>query len=151
MTLSDTRSVSFIDLMLTVASYFSLNIRPTEREVKSTSMSIHNDFFFVSNLQSVDFSSPSSKPLTVPDQILRHADLTYFTFRFIVSTATVDICAPISYLSLEFLFRLPQSFINSIFSSTVLLDIPADLSVVTTPPPPPTTYRGSQIQTREFF
>ena len=52
-TLSDIPSVSFSDLMLTVTSYFSLNTESAERETKATSISIHNIFFFVSNLQGV--------------------------------------------------------------------------------------------------
>ena len=115
-TLSDRPSVSFSYLMLTVTSYFGLNTGSAEREAEATFISIHNDFFLVSNLQGVEFSDPSGKPITLLDQIRRPADLAYFNFRSVVSAATIDIRTLISSLSLEFLLRLPKSLSTSISS-----------------------------------
>ena len=106
--------------MSTVTSYFGLNTGSAEREAEATSISIHNDVFLVSNLQGVEFSDPSGKPITLPDQIRRPADLSSFTFRSVVSAATVDIRTPISSLSLEFLLRLPKSLSTSISSPTYI-------------------------------
>ena len=105
MTLFDTPSTTFSDLMSTVQSYFVLNTGSAERVAEATSISIHISFFLVSNLQGVVFSDTFGKPITVLDQILRHVEFAYFTFRSVISTATVDICSPTSSLSLEFLLR----------------------------------------------
>ena len=82
MTLSDTPSVSFSDLVSTVASYFSLNTGSTEREVETASINIRNAFFLVSNLQGVGFSDVSCKPLTIqdPDRYPANLTLLYFSF-----------------------------------------------------------------------
>ena len=94
MTLSDTPSVSVSDLMSTVASYFGLNTASAERLADTTTIDIRYDFFLVSNLQSVGVCDISGKPITIPDPARRPANLSYFTFRFIVSTAMVDIRDP---------------------------------------------------------
>ena len=124
MTLSDIPSVFFSDLMSTVASYFGLNIGSAKREAETAAIDIRNAFFLFSNLQGVDFSDVSGKPITIPDPVRCSADLTYFTFRFVVSAATVDIRAPASSLFLEFSLRLPQSLSTSASSSTVLINPP---------------------------
>ena len=86
MTLSDTPSISFSDLMSTVASYFGLNTGSTEREAETADINIRNDFFLFSNLQGVDFSDVSGRPLTIPDPACCPADLTYLlTFLFVLS------------------------------------------------------------------
>ena len=70
----------------------------------------------------------------VPEPDRCPVDLTYFTFRFIVSAAAIDTHAPASFLSRVFLFRLPQSLSTSIYNSDTLPDTPVDLSLVTIPP-----------------
>ena len=84
MTLSDTSSVSFSDLMSTVSSYFGLNTGSAKREAEFTIISIHNAFFLVSNPQGVGFWDVSVKSLTIPDLARHPADLTYFTFLSVV-------------------------------------------------------------------
>ena len=92
MNLSNTSSVSFSDLISTIASYFGLNTRSAERERDGNYCHYYlYRFFLYFNLQGVGFSEISSKSLIFLDPSCRHADLTYFTFYSIVSTATVDI------------------------------------------------------------
>ena len=136
MTLSDTSSVSFSDLMSIEAPYLGLNTGSAEWEVKTAGTDIRTAFSFVSNLQCVGFSDVSGKPITILDSDRRHADLTYFTFRSVVPTATVDIRAPASYLSLAFSLYLPQSLSTSASISAVVIKLPASPALVTTPPKP---------------
>ena len=72
-------------------------------------MDIRNAFSLVSYLQCVGFSDVSSKLITIPNPDRRPADLTYFTFRSVVSAARVDIRALASSLFLKFSLLLPQS------------------------------------------
>ena len=141
MNLSDNPSVSFSDLMSTVASHFGLNTGSAEREAETTAMSIHNTSFLVSNLQSVGFSDVSVKPLTIPDPDRRPANLTYFLFRSVVSATTVDISAPASSLSLAFSLRLPQSLIVSASNSAAVTKTPTAPVLISTP----LIYRGSNF------
>ena len=62
-TLSDTPSISFNDLISTIASYVGLNIGSAESETKVTFISIHH----TSNLHGVSFSDVFSKPFMVLD------------------------------------------------------------------------------------
>ena len=104
-TLSDTPSVSFSDLLSTVSLYFGYSTEFTEREAQATAISIHNIFLLFSNLQSVAFSNLNGKSLTISNFAHCPADLTYFTFRSIVSAAAIDFRVPTSSLFLEFSFR----------------------------------------------
>ena len=88
MTLSDNPSVSFSDIMSTVASNFGLNTGSAEWEVETTAIDIRNDFFRVSNMQGVGFPDVSGKPITIPDPTRCPENLTYFTFCSIVSILT---------------------------------------------------------------
>ena len=63
MTLSDIQSVSFSDLMSTVASHFGLNTGSAEREAETACIDIHNALFLVSNVQGVEFSVSQVSPL----------------------------------------------------------------------------------------
>ena len=58
--------------------------------------------FLVPNLQGVGFFDSSGKLLDVSDLDNRPADLTYFTFRSVVTAADIDDRAPHTLLSLEF-------------------------------------------------
>lgn len=96
--------------MTTVASYFFLNMGSTEREAEAAITCIRSDFFRVANLQGIGFADVSKKPIQVPDPDKRPADLTYFIFRFVVSAVATTKRTLDKYLSLEFSFRLPQTF-----------------------------------------
>ena len=66
MNFSDTPSVSFSDLMSTVASNFGLNTGSAEREAETAGIDIRNALSLVSNFQGVGFSDISGKPITIP-------------------------------------------------------------------------------------
>ena len=136
MNLSDTPSVSFSDLMSTVVSYFGFNTGSAEREAKTTTISIRNTFPLVSNLQEVDFSNLSGKIITILNPACRPADLTYFTFRSVVSATSVNIHAPASSLSLEFYLRLPQTLRASASNYAAIIKTPTVPALVTIPPKP---------------
>ena len=136
MTLSYTPSVSFSDLMSTIASYFGLNTEFAQREAEATEISIQINFFLVFNLQNVGFFDVSGKTLTVPDPAVCPADLTYFTFRSFVFVATVDIRTSALSLFLDFLLRLLQSLSTSASHSTVLPKTSVNPALVTTPQKP---------------
>ena len=136
MNLSDTPSVSFSDLMSTVVSYFGFNTGSAEREAKTTTISIRNAFPLVSNLQEVDFSNLSGKIITILNPACRPADLTYFTFRSVVSATSVNIHAPASSLSLEFYLRLPQTLRDSASNYAAIIKTPTVPALVTIPPKP---------------
>ena len=57
------------------------------------------DFFYVSILYGIGFSTASRKYIMVPDSDQRSADLAYFTFRSIVSANTVDNRDPVKALN----------------------------------------------------
>ena len=80
--------------MSIVVSYLSLNTGSAERETESAVATIRSHFFLISNLQGVGFSDASGKPITIPDPENRPVDLTYFSFRSVVSAITVDAHAP---------------------------------------------------------
>ena len=136
--LTDSPSTSFNDLMTTVALYFSLNTGAAEREAESAVAFIRSNFFLIPNLQGVGFLDSSGKPISVLDSDNRPADLTYFTFRSVVTAADIDDRAPQISLSLEFSLRLPQTF-----------HTPSPLSPPSTPlasaavPPPETPPRSA--------
>ena len=94
LSLTDSLSVFFNDLLATVAAYFDINTGFVEREAEAAAQSISRSFFCVSNLIGVAFSDSSGKPLKVPDTANRPADITYFTFRSNVNANTVDCRAP---------------------------------------------------------
>ena len=110
LSLADAPSVSFSDLMTTVAFYFSINTGSSEREADASISFIRSSFFRVTNLQGVGLADTSGKPIKVPDHTQRPAEIAYFTFRSVVSAIVVDKRAPDKLLSLEFSLRLPQSF-----------------------------------------
>ena len=117
LSLSTNPFVSFSDFMATVVSHFGINSGSVERETESAALSILNTFFRVSNLQVVPFGNVSGKCIKVPDSHNRIADITYFTFRSIVSAADVDSHAPAKILSLKFSLHLPQSLSDSTHTS----------------------------------
>ena len=96
--------------MTTIEYYFSTNMGSSEREIDSISTSIYEAFFIISNLQGVRFADASGKPINIPDPTRHPIKLIYFTFRYALSTTTVDNRAPVVSLSLEFLLRLLQIF-----------------------------------------
>ena len=51
--LTDTSSVSFSDMMSTVASYFSLSTGSAERKAETAVVIIRSNFFLISNLQGI--------------------------------------------------------------------------------------------------
>ena len=99
--LINTPSVSFSDLMTTVASYFPLNTGSAEREAEAAVICIRSAFFRVSNLQRVGFADVSGKPIQVPDPDQRPADLTYLILRSVDSAVATDKRAPNKSLLLE--------------------------------------------------
>ena len=81
--------------MTTIEYYFSTNMESSEREIDSTSTSNNEAFFNISNLQGVRFTDASGKPINIPDPARQPVNLIYFTFRYALSTTTVDNCAPV--------------------------------------------------------
>ena len=108
----NTPSVSFRNLMTTVASYLSLNTGVTERKVEKAVFTILSNFFGISNLQGVGFADTSGKPITVLDLDQRHVDLTYSTSRSLVSTPIKYNRALDESLSIELSLRLPQTLVS---------------------------------------
>ena len=87
--------------MTTVALYFPLNTDTAKREAKSAVAFIRSNFFLIPNLQGVGFLDSSGKPIAVLDSDNRPVDLTYFTFRSVVTAADIDDRAPQISLSLD--------------------------------------------------
>ena len=117
--LSDTTSVSFSDLMTTVASYFDFNTESATKEVETVVARVRTDLFCVNNLQDISFSNAPGNRMTVPDSAQRPADFTYFTFRSVVSANSVDNFAPIKTLSLELSLYLPHTIVNPFYAFTI--------------------------------
>ena len=111
LSLTDSPSVSFNDLLATVAAYFDINTGYAEREAEAAAQSISRSFFRVSNFVGVAFSDASSNPIKVPDTTNRPADVTYFTFRSIVNANTIDCRAPKKSLALY--HRIYKRLFNS--------------------------------------
>ena len=122
--------------MWTLASYFGLSTGSAEKKAETACIDIRNAFSLVSNVQGVEFSDVSGKPITILDPAHRFADLTYFTVRSDVSATTVDIYAPAPPLFLQFSLRLPQALSTSASSSAVVIKSPLAPALVTTPPKP---------------
>ena len=80
--LTDAPSVSFSDLMTTVALYYTGS---SEREAEAAVTSIRSVFFRVTKLQEVGFVDTSGKSIKFLDPTQRPVDLAYFTFRSVVS------------------------------------------------------------------
>ena len=118
--LSDTTTVSFSDLMTTVASYFDFNTEATAKEVETIVARVRTDLFCVNNLQGISFSNAPGNRMTVPDSDQRPADFTYFTFRSVVSANSVDNFAPIKTLFLELSLYLPHTIVNLFYAFTIL-------------------------------
>ena len=116
--LADAPSVSFSDLMTTVALYSSINTGSSEREAEAAVTSIRSVFFRVTKLQEVGFADTSGKSIKLLDPTQRPVDLAYFTFRSVVSAIVIDKRAPDKILSLEFSPRLPQNFQSTASTST---------------------------------
>ena len=102
LSLTDSPSVSFNDLLATVGAYFDINTESVEREAEAAAQSISRSFFRVSNLIGVTFSDSSEKPINVPDSDNRPVDITYFTFCSNVTANTVNCRTPKKSLALEF-------------------------------------------------
>ena len=94
LSLIDSPTVSLNDLMATVAACFDINTGSAEYEVEIAAPSISCSFLQVSNLIGVTISNSSGKSIKVPDTNTCPAYITYFTFRFNVSTNTVACRSP---------------------------------------------------------
>ena len=94
LSLTDSPSVSFNDLLDTVAAYFDINTGSAGGEAEVAAQSISRYFFRVSYFIGDNFSDSSGKPIKVPDTDKRPADITYFTFLSNVTANTVDCRAP---------------------------------------------------------
>ena len=94
LSLVDFLSVSINDLMATVATYFDINTRSTERKAEAAAQTIFRSFLHVSHLVGVTFSNSPRQPIKVTDYDNRLVDIIYFTFRSNLSTNTVDCRAP---------------------------------------------------------
>ena len=94
LSLTDSPSVSFNDLLDTVAAYFEINTGSAEREAEAAAQAISRSFFRVSNLIGVTFSDLSGNPIKIPDTDNHPADITYFTFCSNVTANTVDCRVP---------------------------------------------------------
>ena len=77
LSLTDSPSVFFNDLLATVAAYFDINTGSAEREAEAAAQSISRLFFRVSNLIGVTFSDSCGKPLKVPNTANRLADISF--------------------------------------------------------------------------
>ena len=142
--LADAPSVSFSDLMTTVALYSSINTGSSEREAEAAVTSIRSVFFRVTKLQEVGFADTSGKSIKLLDPTQRPADLAYFTFRSVVSAIVIDKRAPDKILSLEFLLRLPQSF-QSTASTPTPPGTPTTIPSPATKTPPSVNSRGTML------
>ena len=89
LSLTDSPSVSFNDLMATVAAYFDINAGSAEREAEAATQTISRSFFRVSNLIGVTFYNYFEQHIKVTDTHKLPADITYFTFRANVFANTV--------------------------------------------------------------
>ena len=134
--LTNTLSVSFRNLMTTVASYFSLNTSTAEKEAETTVKTIRSNLFPISNLKGVGFADASRKPIAIPDPDKHPADLTYFNFRSVFSAVAVDARAPDKILSIEFSLRLPQTLVYLSPSTGLPVTATVDTSTIAKPPSP---------------
>ena len=100
--LSNIPYIYFSDFMLTVASHFEWNTEFVDVVAEATTISIPNDVSLISNLKGIGSSDVSSKPITVLDPTHYSTDLTYFTFRTVVSAIVVDVPVLVSSLFLNF-------------------------------------------------
>ena len=132
--LNNALSVSFRNLMTTVASYFSLNTSTAEREAKTTVKTIRSNLFPISNLKGAAFADASRKPIAIPDPDKHSADLTYFNFRSVLSAVAVDARAPDKILSIEFSLRLPQTLVYLSPSTGLPVTATVDTSTIAKPP-----------------
>ena len=94
LSLIDSPTVSLNDLMATVAACFDINTGSAEWEVKIAAPSISCSFLQVSNLIGVTEFDSSGKSIKVPDTNTCPAYITYFPFRFNLSTNTVACRSP---------------------------------------------------------
>ena len=69
---------------------FFLNMGVTERDAETTIETICSNFFLVSNLRSFEFTNCSGKSIIILDLDEHPVDLTYCTFRSVVSIIKVD-------------------------------------------------------------
>ena len=80
LTFTNTSSLSFIDLISTVATYFSLNTGSAEREAETTVAIIRSHFFLISDIQGVELTDASRKSIAILDLDKRPEDLAYLIF-----------------------------------------------------------------------
>ena len=141
LTLTDMSSVSFSDLMATVASYLSLNTGSAEREAETAVETICSNFFLISNLQGFEFANASGKHIAIHDPDKRHADFSYFTFRSVVSAIAVDARTLDKIVSIEFSLRQPQTFVSLSCSTELPVTAIVDTSTIAKPSDPESNIR----------
>ena len=130
--LSDTPSISFSDLMTTVASYSSLNMSAAERETETAVVTIRSNFFSCRVFDS---------PMLLGNILHSYTRIsTLWILRVLRSTlksaVVVDARTPNKKLSIEFSLRLLQTLVY-LFPSTRPLVFPTvDTSNVEIPPSP---------------
>ena len=91
--------------------------------------SIRKAFFCISNLQGVGSIFASGKPIQVLNFAEHPLDLSYFSFRSVVSSTNFDSYAPDKVLYLGFSLRLPQIIYSSLdFATTTEIDLPLGIT-----------------------
>ena len=111
---AESPSISFSDLVTTVATYFDMSTAMAERDVETAADSIRNSILCVSNMIGVGFLNSKGKAVTITDPAHRLDDITYFTVHANINPNLVDTRAPDSVHSFEFSMRL----LNTINSSS---------------------------------
>ena len=116
--------------MTTVASYFFLNTDSAEREAETAVETIRSNCFIIPNLQGIGFADASGKLISILDPDKRPADLSYFTFRSVVSSITVDARAQDKKLSIKFSLRLSHTLVSLSPSNELPVAATVDTSTV---------------------
>ena len=128
---TESPSVSFSNLVTTVATYFDTSTAITERVAETAVDSIRGSIFRVSNMIGFGFLNFKGKSVTITDPAHRPDDITYFTFRPNINPHLVDTQASDSIHSFEFSLRLS----NTITSSSASLPFDNSIQPNTTPAP----------------
>ena len=103
----------------------------TEREAEPTIETICSNFFLVSNLRSFEFTNCSEKSIIILDLDEHPVELTYCTFRSVVSIIKVDDrVSGKNYLPI--VLHLPHNLVSLSLSTGLLVAATVDVSTVVT-------------------
>ena len=106
---AESPSISYSDLVTTVATYFDMSTAMAEREAETAAHSIRDSIFRVIDMFGVGFLNYKGTQVNIIEPSHRLDNITYFTICANINPYLVDTRAPHSVHLFEFSLRLPHT------------------------------------------